>query len=480
MNVGSLLKLFVKFSIGNWLAAGIAFLSTPLISALIVPDEFGKASMFTLAFNFLIQIVTLGVDQSYVRRFYDKSYRDKPHELLWNVLTPVLLCYVVVAAGALLCWREISRFLINTEEWHIVVILAITLFVGIIERFASLYFRMSKAAGMFSVIKVAVAITNVLTVYIYCLLADHSFYAILYGTGVSLLVGSIIGLAWQKKMWLTKAAVDWSKVRGLLAFGLPFVPAFIVGWLFEGVDKLALKKYTDFHEIGIFSAGYRIVAILTILQVGFSNFWTPVAYEAYESQSADNTRLFRRAFSCMSLILFICGLLTIAFKDIIILFFASDYRIAATVMPFLVLMPIMYTLSEITVGAINFKNKSYLHLIITSVAAVSNILLNVWLVPAFGAQGAALSTGVSYILFFLTRTYLSERLLQVGFDMKTTLIALVVVILNAYVATFGIFTALTLWACHAISIVLLLLLYRTHFIYLVGWMKNKFLGGAGS
>ena len=57
------IKSFFQFSIGQWVAALISFITTPITTWLIIPEEFGKASMFTLAFNLLLNIALLGADQ---------------------------------------------------------------------------------------------------------------------------------------------------------------------------------------------------------------------------------------------------------------------------------------------------------------------------------------------------------------------------------------------------------------------------------
>ena len=67
----SLLRSFLEFSAGPWLASVISFLVTPITTYLIIPEEFGKASMYTVAFSLILQVVLLGTDQSFVRMFYE-------------------------------------------------------------------------------------------------------------------------------------------------------------------------------------------------------------------------------------------------------------------------------------------------------------------------------------------------------------------------------------------------------------------------
>jgi O-antigen/teichoic acid export membrane protein len=80
-------------------------------------------------------------------------------------------------------------------------------------------------------------------------------------------------------------------------------------------------------------------------------------------------------------------------------------------------MPTLYTLSETTVVGIAYSRKTYYNLLISGVIAVINIVGNSILVPRFGALGAAASTGISYIFFFILRSVIGNKLWQ-GFSLS--------------------------------------------------------------
>ena len=94
-------------------------------------------------------------------------------------------------------------------------------------------------------------------------------------------------------------------------------------------------------------------------------------------------------------------------------FYASIY-----VMPTLVFIPIMYLISETTMLGIGFKKKSQYFLYVSVIASLSNLIGNLLLVPYLGARGAAISTGISYIIFFSSRTYFSNKLIKFNFNLK--------------------------------------------------------------
>ena len=112
-------------------------------------------------------------------------------------------------------------------------------------------------------------------------------------------------------------------------------------------------------------------------------------------------------------------------------FYASIY-----VMPTLVFIPIMYLISETTMIGIGFKKKSKYFLYVSIIATISNLIGNLILVPYFGARGAAISTGIAYIVFFSTRTYFSIKLINFGFNLKRIYIITFLMLFYAIYLTF--------------------------------------------
>jgi O-antigen/teichoic acid export membrane protein len=432
----NIINLFLKFSFGGLVSAAISFFTTPIVTAIILPNEFGKASMFVLAFNFLLQILLLGLDQSFVRFFYQKEYKDTTIRLLSSSLIGPIFAFFASTFLIFLFWRSISISLIGIASLKLIILLLITLILAIIERFSTLLIRMSQRATLFSNIKIVQSIVNTIVIITYAKYVDASFYAIIFGTIISLFIIAIIGIYCERKIWTTKIKLDRIAIREVVNYGLPFIPTFIISWVFEGMDKIALRYYSDFTEIGLYTAGSKIVAILTVLQVTFSNFWTPIAYEAYEGNSLKSKKLFQNSFLSLSFLFFASAIMIVASKDIIIKLFAKDYLEAAEIMPFLVFMPVMYTLSEITSGGINFNKKTYLHLFISIMCMLVNGIGVFLLVPKLGAKGAAISTGLAYIVFFYIRTYISNRFFRLDFKVILTSIAILLLLIVVFINTF--------------------------------------------
>ena len=430
-------SLFVKFSFGGLISAAISFFSTPIITAIILPEEFGKASMFVLAFSFLLQLILMGSDQSFVRFFYQDKFKDNPSLLLSNAVIGPLVASFVSIIFIMILWKPISIFLIGEPSFNVAILLSIILVFAVIERFSTLMIRMSQKATLFSNLKIAQSLTNAVVVIMYAHFIEKSFMGIVYGSLVSIIIVAIIGVLFERKMWFRNVIFNKRDIGEVVKYGLPFIPTFIISWIFEGIDKMALRYYSNFNEIGLYTAASKIVAILTVLQITFSNFWVPIAYEAYENSSEKSKKLFENAYSGLSVIFFIGAILIITAKDIIIKLFAKDYLESADIMPFLVFMPIMYTLSEITVGGINFKKKTYWHLVISLLCTIINLIGVYLLVPRIGAKGAAISTGLAYIVFFYARTIISNYYFSLDFKLSVTSSSIVILLVVALINSFS-------------------------------------------
>lgn len=468
-----ILSLFLKFSAGSVLAAALSFFTTPVVTALIVPAEFGKASMFNLAYSFCLQIALLGADQSFVRKFYHKDFENNRTSLLMSCILPAVVVGLLISSIILIFWEYVSVLLVQEKAFEFCLLLVVAILIGIFERYAVLIVRMYKKGVYFSVLRLAASIITFLVILFYCNFFNKTMYAIVYSIIVPLLICTLVAIYLERNSWLSKITIHKKNILDILKFGIPFIPTFIVLWVFEGIDKIALRRFSTFNEIGLFAAAFKIVGLLTILQVGFSTFWTPVAYEAFEKQSDDAKQLFKRTFNLLSFVLFLGGILVILFKDVIMIFFAKSYLEAGYIMPFLLLMPIMYTMSEITVGGINFMNKTHLHLFIAILAALTNVICSFLIVPYLGAKGAAISTGVAYIVFFYARTILARRIFFIDFGLPRATLAISLFLIVACINTFS---SIGFWnILITLSIIsIMAFLYRVEIIWILSVYNLKF------
>lgn len=456
----SLLRKFLSFSVGNWLVLVIGLISAPLITRIIDPAEYGKFGLFTMYVNIVMLIITCGLDQSYVRFFYEEEEQNRNRLLFESIKIPLIL-NVIVACIIIIFKVPISQYVISDYNLSFIILLILNISLSSINRFSLLTVRMKQKGRLYSMLQVMQKISYLISIGLFFMIYNNSFLTLAYATLVSNLVLVVVSVFTERDSWNFRD-IKGKKLKNsqidILKYGIPLIFTVLVTWLFQSADKMAIKAYYGDYEVGIYNSANNIIAILNILQSSFANFWLPVAFEKYEKNPED-TKFFSNINDVVSFLMFGVGIGLILFKDIIVLLLGEKYRVASYIMPFLVFMPVLYTMSEVSVVGINFKKKPKYHVIIASLACLFNVAGNSILVPILGSKGAGISTGLAYIVFYYARTLISTRLYKVDYHIGRTTMAIVAILVLALYSSFREFSMITV-IIGAIVILIVLFLYR--------------------
>lgn len=433
MKNNNLLKKFLSFSYGNWLGIIIGIISTPVITRILSPEDFGKASMFTLAINILMIFIVFGTDQSFVRFFYEEK-DSKRGGLLYNCLKLPFVLMGITTFLILVFYKKISILLFDEANLKIIIVLVIGIFFQAIYRFGVLVIRMQQKGHLFSLLQLLQKILNFILILFLFELIGAKYEIIIYAMVISIGILSVFSIFKEKKFWSIKN-INLKNLKHneieIIKYSAPLVVTTLITWLFQSFDRIAIKQWSGLEELGLYVAAFKIVALLNIIQTTFTTFWTPVCYEHYE-KSPNDKEFYKKMNRIITIAMLLIGLGSIMFKELLMILLGKEYKEAIKIMPFLIFMPIMYTISETTVIGISFYKKNKWHILISGISCIVNIVGNWLLVPRYGAVGAAISTAFSYIVFFSMRTFISLKYYKVDYGLKKFYSVLVLIILYSF------------------------------------------------
>ncbi|MFX3619517.1 MAG: lipopolysaccharide biosynthesis protein [Sporolactobacillus sp.] len=399
-------KKLAGFSVGPIGGALLAFITIPLTTHFVAPAEYGKAGMFTLIQTMAVTFLYLGVDQAYTREFHET---DDPLRLFQNALLVPLTVSAFLLA--LLCFRaqDFSRLIFGKpDDLPAVFLLAIMLLFMIVERFLLLSIRMQEKAFAYSFFSIFVKLVILVATLFFVLMIRRDFLAVVYSTALGQICGDLYLIGrYRQYLDFRRFRIDRLLIKRLLLFGLPIVVAASASSFLNASGRLALRTWSSFYEIGIFTATLKISAVLSIIQTSFTNFWVPTAYR-WQSEGKE-IRYFKKVSDSLLLAMTILFFLVLIFKQLIVFVLSPSYASAIYSLGFLCLQPVMYTVSETTTLGIVFSRKSYLNIWVSLISLLPGMLLCGLLVPQYGAMGAAAATGVSYLFFFWGRSFFSNK-----------------------------------------------------------------------
>lgn len=435
MRTSKLVGDSIRMFLGTVLSVLIGIITTPIVTRIIKPYDYGQLSFFNLYSNIIFTTVLMGLDNSYVRYYYTYTSEKYKHRLTIRVIAlPILISLFV---SALICL--LSKYS-KSYSLKFAILLSCNIIILLLHRIALLTVRLELDTKLYSLIAVIQRIIYLLFIFIGVRLLPLDTLTILFmAVIISELVVCGLAIYKEKRIWKKngKYTTEDKLINKLhiYRYGIPLIFSAVAGWFFSAADRLSIKRYGTYEDVGIYASALNIMSLFSLVQSTFNALWVPVCMKHYE-EHPDEKDIYIKANNIVSLIMFSAGLVLILFKDIFALFLGESYRYAAVIIPILSFEPIMMTISETVVYGINFKGKTYYHVIITMICCVVNIMGNQFLVPRFGGQGAAISTAFSYVLFFVLRMYFANKCYPVKFQYKKTIVMVLLIALYALVNMF--------------------------------------------
>ncbi len=425
------IKSLFSYSVGVWLSALISFFTSPIISYLVIPEEFGKALMFTAVYNILMLVSQIGLNESFLRFFYEVDDEEKGSLLgvcfLPSIFILILISYFLVSYN-----QVVSNMIVGKQDPGVVYILIFSIFFGIVGAYEQRIIRINRKGLLFSTIYTIQTVSNSSLTIILLSFYRRNYTSLLLAQLGSNIITAMIGLIFTYKLWFS-LRFNKKIFHIAIKYGLPLLPSGLLIWLFTWIDRVSLRMFSNFYEIGLYSAAFKLVSIINLFGTGFFQFWQPIMFEKIENE---NDNFFRKALEIVSLFVSILSILAISVSDVVFLLFEKSYREAARVAPFLALGTSIQIIGYIIIAGIEYSKKTIWYSITLLMSSVFNFVMNFILIRFFGAKGAAIATGFSHLLLFYIRLFVSNRFLKIVSSLNKLTISFLILILQAFIVSF--------------------------------------------
>lgn len=473
MKTKSILRHFVSIGMGTVINMLVGVITTPILTRMVGTSEYGQYSILTMYANIALMILCMGFDQALIRYFYRFESADYQRTILREcVILPMVFTVCGGVIVNVLCWFNVVEL---EFEPIIVTLLTFMVLFQVLNRIDLILLRVTYQTKLYSSLQVLLKLLFAFLAIVGCFVFKTRLLLALTGASVlSYVIVTVIGIKSQSGLWNFREIKEVYHIdrKELCSYAFPFIISMGVTTLFQAIDKISLNRYCSYEEVGIYASALTLIHVFAIVQTTFGSVWAPLVVEHYEKDQHDRV-FYQRGFKTISFVMFVMGISLILCKDLFAILLGKDYRSAATMLPFLCLSPMMLTISEATVVGITFSQKSYLQIVVSAVACVSNILGNTMLVPIYGGIGAAISTGISYIIFFLMRTFVANRYFRVKWGMGRFGIATALFLGYALYNTFMPFN-LGVVLGYVVLLSVLLIMYRDVVRDCVQMVKNIF------
>ena len=387
---------------GTFASKFLVFFMMPLYTRCLLPGEYSTADLITQTANLLMPLACAGISQGIFRFALDGAEHRK------SVFSSGLAILAVASAVFGLLTPILCLFdVFDGYVW----LIACYVIIANLHAAVAQYIR---AKGQTALYAAGGLVGTVLTVGFNLLflvgldmgVLGYVLSVVLGDAVVTVLLFSI-GRLWRD---VEPRSVNRKDVRDMLRYSLPMITTTIFWWITNVSDRYLVVAMKGEEINGLYAVAYKVPTLLTLVCGVFIDAWQFSAVS--ERDEGDRKDFFSSVFGGYQGIIFMgaSGLILFA-KLATRILLAESYFESWQYIPVLALATAFSALVNFMASVYMVKKRSMNSFVTAAVGAVTNIVLNLLLIPRFSAMGAAVATFFSYFIVFVISTVDSRRMI---------------------------------------------------------------------
>ncbi len=441
------------YGISTILGRFLNFILVPFYTNFLPASDYGVVAAVYSYIAFMNIVFTFGLEPAFMR-----FHADTPPErrrILFS--TPFWsITIIAVASAALLSAfpTALSSALLIPLQWSVIIpMAAATIAIDAINVIPFALLRMDRRAKYFASVRSVSIVINVTLNVLFVAVLRMSIEAIFLAGLISSLASTLLLVPVILRQ--IRPAIERSLLRALLAYGLPTVPSGLAAMAVQVVDRPLMQMLSDNATAGIYQANYKLGIFMMLIVSMFQYAWQPFYLGIASEENAP--RIFSRVLTYFALVGVTVTLIVSFFIDDLIrveLFhhrtlIGREYWSGVGIVPIVLLAYLWLGMSMIIEAGLLIRKKTGRLPLVTGLAAVVNIAVNIIFIPRHGIYGGAFATLAAYVVMAVMYYIFTQRVYPVRYEFGRLArlfgAAIVVVVLWYTIPTPGI--GAMLWKC---------------------------------
>jgi len=261
-------------------------------------------------------------------------------------------------------------------------------------------------------------------------LSAGTLFAYLGYGAIGVILGITIGLSTPaifiyKKIWLpfNRKSNDKELLKNLLVYGLPFASAALLEELTKVADRFMLAWLQDKSQAGLYAVGYDLSGNSIMMIMSAINLAAyPVVIKLLDSKGKKVAMEYFYKYTVLLLAVSIPAVmgLNLVGPDLIYLLIDEKYHESVLfLLPWITSAVFIMGLQAFYFDlAFQLGHRVITIVKISAIVATINLILNYWLIPIMGIQGAAIATLLSFTIGSLLSALLGRTHFSLPFPLK--------------------------------------------------------------
>jgi len=409
------------YGIGGLVSRVIAVLLLPIYTRYLTPADYGKIETLLALTTVMGLILRAGITSAFFRFYFDVDDDAGRLRVLrtsfWFTMGGGTLGLLLLLALA----DPVSSLLFGTDDAaNLVRASAVALWATVNYEQLTALFRVEERSVAF----VSASLANVfLTIGLTLLLVvalEKGPLGVIVGNFSGTLIVYLALLGYRREQ--LGLQFDRGLLREMNRFGLPLVPTALFLWMTNFSDRFFLVWLDDVAEAGLYSVGVRVASAMVLLLTAFRMAWPAFAYSIRDEGEARRTYAFVLTYLTV-VTAWVALALTLLSPWLVDLLAADQFAESSRVVGPLAFATVAYAAYVVIAIGVGRARRTQFNWVVTGVAAVVNVLLNLLLIPAYGMMGAAFATVAAYSTMAIAMAWWSQRIYPVPYQWRRVVTA---------------------------------------------------------
>lgn len=410
----TLISNTIIFALGTFGSKLLVFLLMPLYTSVLTTAEYGAMDVVVNVSNMLLPLVIVSINDGVIRFGMDHAYKRR------DVFSTGIWVSLAGFGVFLIFWPVMQKIgMISNYTALIYIYVLAAALQGVSAQFV-------RAMGLVRLFAFN-GILNTLSTVIFNVLFLVVMKWGMYGYILSVVFSNLVSMAF---LWIAARLhryMRWWKsisrdtIREMIIYSLPLIPATIMWSITNVSDRFFVTYYMGEAQNGIYSVAYKLPTIISVISAIFTQAWQLSAIG--ERESDDREQFYSNIFKSYQTIVFLAaGGILLLIKPLMHLLVSDTFFEAWQYTPLLVVSVVFSCFSSYFASFYMASKKNIMAMVTIFLGALLNVILNYYLIPVYGLNGAAGATAISYVFIFVIRAIDTRRLFRIDLDLKKLLL----------------------------------------------------------
>lgn len=317
----SLFKHTAIYTITDAISKGLAFLTLPLISHYLIPEELGIAANFDVLQNILMLLAGQAVVNAIPYFFYGKTQEERAC-IVSSLIAIIVFSNFIFSLLILLTTGLLENYLKIGLSLQLLTIVSVI--AHLITGLNLVLYRLEEKPLIFAKLQIVQTIIYLVSLILLVVVFRMSALGKILSSIIAFTIISIVHIYLLWKRGYLTISLSKKTISSLLKFGIPLLPHSLSFWIKSGFDKIIITLYCGLATNGIYSMAMSFGALYTIFNTAFSNSYIPYLQKRinnFTNENIDREKCSLVKFSYKVM----CGFMLIAICVIIVCWIAIKY-----------------------------------------------------------------------------------------------------------------------------------------------------------